>query len=280
MMDNTGEAEFWSGPAGLSWIEHEVEQDGLLGGVADAVIDKAGLGSGDRVLDIGCGAGAMTMRAAEVVGSEGRVLATDIAPPFIERVARRAGSMAQVGTFLGDAQTAEWPETGFDVALSRFGVMFFSDPAAAFANIDRALRPEGRVVFAAWARTEDNPYWSIPRGLIADRLGPQPKPEPNAPGPMGLADADWAMTQMRAGGLGDVSVDTREVTLTHEGGAAGASHLMIRIGPAVRPLRENEFSADEIEAFRRDTEDAFRPYEVNGKARIPALIHLFTARRL
>ncbi|MEM7752281.1 MAG: methyltransferase domain-containing protein [Pseudomonadota bacterium] len=280
MTDNANEQEFWSGPAGQSWIKNEAEQDGLLSNVAHAAIEIAALQPGMRVLDIGCGAGALTILAAEAVGDKGRVLATDIAPPFVERVGQRAAGLPQVGTFQGDAQTADWPESGFDIAVSRFGVMFFADPSAAFANIARALRPGGRIVFAAWARVEDNPYWSIPRDLIADRFGPQQHSVPNTPGPMGLADAEWAAAQFRVAGLVNVDVTTREVALTHPGGAAGAASQLIQIGPAVRALAENDLRDAEVEAFRQDAEQAFLPFEVDGLAHIPATIHFFTAERL
>lgn len=279
MTDNASEEEFWSGPAGQSWIAHEAEQDGLLVNVAQAVIDMAELQPGARVIDIGCGAGALTMLAAEAVGEAGRVLATDIAPPFIARVGERAAGMPQVGTFIGDAQTSDWPETGFDLAISRFGVMFFSDPVAAFANIARALRPGGKIVFAAWAPVEENPYWAIPRRLVAERIGPQQGSGPNAPGPMGLADAEWAVSQFRAAGLAEVDVTTQIVPLTHAGGAGGASSLMLRIGPAARALAESDISDDQREAFRGDVERAFQAYETDGLVQVPSTIHFYTATR-
>lgn len=279
MIENSDEGVFWSGPAGAKWIEHESEQDHFLSGVAAAVIDAAGLAPDQRVLDIGCGTGAVSLLSASAVGANGHVLATDIAPPFIARVKERARHLPQVSAKVADAQSADWPEMPFDVALSRFGVMFFGDPSAAFANIARALQPGGRMVFAAWGRTSDNPYWHIPRTLVDQMIAPQPQPAANAPGPMGLADADWAVGQLRAGGLVDVSAETREIPLLHEGGADGAADLSLRIGPAVRPLAQAEASDDQIATLKAEIKRAFEPFEVKGLARIPATIHLFTARR-
>lgn len=279
MTGNADEGAFWSGPAGAKWIEHEAEQDRFLSAVADAVLDVTGLQSGERVLDIGCGTGAVTLQAAEAVGPDGHVLATDIAPPFVARVAARAAGLSQVATRLGDAQIADWPMPGFDAAISRFGVMFFSDPVAAFANIASGLRPGGRFAFAAWGPAEDNPYWHLPRQVIARRIGPQPRPEPNAPGPMGLADAEWASGVLRSAGLAEVAVETREIALLHEGGAEGAADLSLRIGPAVRPLKEIEATAEQVAAVKAEIAEAFAPYETAAQAQIPATIHLYTARR-
>ena len=279
MTDNSDEGAFWSGPAGAKWIEHEAEQDHFLSGIAAAVVREAGLSRGQRVLDIGCGTGAVSLLAATAVGSEGHVLATDIAPPFVDRVKQRAKHLAHVSADVGDAQTATWPEPLFDAALSRFGVMFFSDPSAAFANIARALRPGGRMVFAAWGHVKDNPYWREPRRLVDELIAPQKPGVPNAPGPMGLADADWTVERMRAAGLDEVAVETRDIPLLHEGGAAGAADLSLRIGPAVRPLAEVEATEDQIAAFKAEVTRAFQPYESNGLARIPSTVHLYTARR-
>ena len=279
MTGNADEGKFWSGPAGGKWIEHEAEQDHFLSVVASEVIERARLASEERVLDIGCGTGAVSLLSAPLVGPTGHVLATDIAAPFLARVTDRARDIPHVTTMLADAQTATWPDPRFDIALSRFGVMFFSDPVAAFANIARALRPHGRMVLAAWGRTEDNPYWQIPRDQIDRMLGPRPRPAPNAPGPMGLADRDWAVEQLKAAGLANVAVETIEVPLLHEDGAAGAADLSHRIGPAVRPLAEAEATANTLSEYKSEVTRAFLPYETDGQARIPGTIHIYTAVR-
>ncbi len=279
MTGNADEADFWSGPAGAKWIEYEAEQDHFLSTVAAAVIEKAAPKAGERVLDIGCGTGAVSILAADVVGPGGHVLATDIAAPFASRVKERARTLPQVGALVADAQSASWPDEPFDMAVSRFGVMFFADPAAAFANIALALRPGGRMIFAAWGRAEDNPYWRIPRDMVDQLIAPRPRPLPNTPGPMGLANADWALEQMRASELSDVRAETLEVPLLHAAGAAGAADLSLRIGPAVRPMAEVEATPELIAEYREAVTRAFLPYEVDGEARIPATIHLYTARR-
>lgn len=276
---NGEEAEFWAGPAGGKWLAYEAEQDHFLSEVAALVIETADPRPGSRVLDIGCGTGALTMLAAEKVGATGRVLASDIAEPFTHRVAERASGLPQVGVFVGDAQFADWPEDDFDVAVSRFGVMFFSDPAAAFANISRALRPGGRMVFAAWGSTEANPYWQIPRDVIDRLIEPRPRPEPNVPGPMGLSDTGWAMARLRDAGLGDVDAAVCEVPLLHGGGAVGAADLATRIGPAAGALADAGAGANEVAAFREEVAKAFAGFENGGQARIPATIHLYTARK-
>ena len=104
---NTKEQEFWSGPSGQSWVAHEAAQDEVLSEVLGALMDRVGLSAGDRAIDIGCGTGALSVAAAEVVGETGRVLATDIASPMLDRAKERLRNFPQAGTLLADAESAE-----------------------------------------------------------------------------------------------------------------------------------------------------------------------------
>ena len=275
--DNDEQREFWSGPSGESWVQFEAAQDQLLEAVADLVIGRARLSSGERVLDIGCGTGALSVKAAEEVGPTGRLLACDISEPLLTRAAHRLSPFPQAAVLLGDAATLDWPEPGFDVALSRFGVMFFADPLSAFANIARALKPGGRVVFAAWAPARENPYWSIPAKRARDRLGQPPRTLQDTPGPMGLADLDLALSRLRQGGLSDVTGEVVEVLLRLPGGAAAAADLVTQLGPASRALTFFNAGEADRQVIAAEITDDFAQYEVGGEVAIPAKINLLTA---
>ncbi|MXQ09345.1 methyltransferase domain-containing protein [Alphaproteobacteria bacterium GH1-50] len=281
MTDTTNDAqrEYWSGRSARGWITYEAEQDAVLAPVAEAVLARAGLLPGERVLDIGCGTGALSVSAARVVGARGHVLACDISEPFLARAAERLAAHPHAVTLAADAATVDWPEPGFDAAISRFGVMFFADPPAAFANISRALLPGGRIVFAAWASAARNPFWSLPARISAERLGHPPKTPPDTPGPMGLADLDLAVERLRAGGLQQVTGEEIEVTLTHPEGAGGLAALLARVGPASRTL--NHFNADEGDrrAVTEAITEAFGAWESPAGLALPARINLLTAVR-
>ena len=277
-MANATEAEFWSGPSGQSWVTHETLQDRLLAEALDAVLMAAGLSSGESVLDIGCGTGALTLAAASAVGTRGRVLATDISAPMLNRAAERASEFAQVATLLADAEVADWPTSDFDVAISRFGVMFFGDPPRAFANIARALRPGGRIAFAAWGPVARNPYWKDPSRIAASHLGDVPKGEPNAPGPMGMADKDWSMEQLRAAGLQDIACDEVEIHLPIQGSVEDAAHLALVIGPAARVVRLFQASEADLAAVHAEIARFLEVFSDGKVVRIPALLHIYTAR--
>jgi SAM-dependent methyltransferase len=146
-----------------------------------------GIRPGDEVLDVGCGTG-LTTREAARAAAPGRVVGVDLSERMLERARRvtAAERLESIRYELGDAQVHRFDPAGFDVAISRFGTMFFSDPAAAFANIAAALRPEGRLVLLVWQRYERN-EWA--RAIDA-ALGDAAQPPPPGADPFSLGDAE------------------------------------------------------------------------------------------
>lgn len=275
---NEDEQAYWSGPSGKTWIVHESAQDMLLSEALVAVLDRADLRPGEGVLDVGCGTGALAVAAAAAVGPTGRGLATDISRPMLDRAAERLAHAPHMSTLLADAEVARWPETGLDAAVSRFGVMFFADPPRAFDNIAGALRPGGRMIFGTWAAAARNPYWRDPARIAAARLGELPKSEPNTPGPMGMANADWSLAQLEAAGLADVVCEEVAVGLPIRGTPVVAADLALAIGPAARFIRLREASSEDVRAIRDDIARDLEQYVEGDTVRIPALLNLYTAR--
>ena len=278
--DNASERDFWSGPSGQSWVASQEEMDTQLAEVAHLVMRHANPQPGERVLDIGAGAGALSLLAADAVGPSGHVLAADISKPLLDCASDRGRELPQFQTLLADAQVTNWPDVAFDLAISRFGVMFFADPPAAFANIARALKPGGRIIFAAWAPPGDNPFWKIPTKHAVALLGQPPKTEPDTPGPMGLADIDLACERLAQGGLEEVAGRVETVHLRHPNGARAFANLCCRIGAAKRTI--TYFEADET--AQKTIEDAiaadFAQFEQpDGSCAIPAGINLLTATK-
>ena len=275
---NSDEEQFWSGPSGQSWVTYETEQDALLAEVLDAVLQRAGLKPGDAVMDVGCGTGALSVAAAGIIGDSGRGLATDISAPMLARAAERLKHAPWYSTQLADAEAAEWSDNRFDAAISRFGVMFFGNPSRAFANIAKALKPGGRMTFAAWGAVDRNPYWRDPPRIASARLGDIPKGQPNTPGPMGLADIDWSVGQLREAGLADVACEEVAVHLPLQASPQEMAELALVIGPAARVVRLLEASPADMAAIQYDIARDLEQYHDGMAVRIPALLNLYTAR--
>ena len=138
---NADQVAYWNGPAGQRWAERQAAQDVLLKPVADLVIDRAKLKPGERVIDVGCGSGATAIAFARKVAPSGHVLGVDISGPMLERARQSAPKDLPVDFVLADATVYPFEPASFDVLASRFGVMFFADPALSFANMRKALRP-------------------------------------------------------------------------------------------------------------------------------------------
>jgi ubiquinone/menaquinone biosynthesis C-methylase UbiE len=147
--DPKNEAEINSA-GGRRWVERQQSSDIVLGPILQVTLERAQLGRGERVVDIGCGAGASSIALAERVGPSGQVLGIDVSEPMLARAAERLPPGVPVKFVCADAATHRFEPTAFDLLFSRFGVMFFAEPARAFANLRAALKPSGRLAFACW----------------------------------------------------------------------------------------------------------------------------------
>ncbi|MCI0690179.1 MAG: class I SAM-dependent methyltransferase [Sporichthyaceae bacterium] len=200
--------QYWNGPEASHWLVHEHRYERMGAPFTRLVLDAAAVARTDRVLDVGCGAGSTTCTAARAA-ADGQALGVDIARPLLQRAKQRARheGLTNVRFEHGDAQTHRLPPQGFDVAISRFGVMFFSDPTAAFANIARGLRPGGRIAFVCWQHPADNEWIAVVGGAAAQHLALPPRDDPAAPGMFSLGDRDRIAAVLRAAALTDVVIE-------------------------------------------------------------------------
>lgn len=278
-MANEIEREQWSGALGAVWVRRQEDLDALMASVTDLLMERAELGQGKRVLDLGCGAGDSTLAAARAVGPEGRVTGVDAAAQLLElgRSRAAAAGLGNIDWHQGDAQTEAMPGAPFDSALSRFGVMFFADPVAAFANLRAHLRPGAKVTLAAWGPASENPWFHLPARLASDRLGAPPPGDPRAPGPLAFADPDHVLPILEAGGLGSAVAEGHDLRLRHPGGAAALAQLATEVGPAARILRLAEAGEADRTALREEVEAALGAFDTPEGAAIPARIMLYRA---
>jgi SAM-dependent methyltransferase len=205
---NTEMANMWNGPGGDHWVTHAARHDRALAPYGQAVLAAAGIAPGDRVLDVGCGTGGTT-RAAARLARDGSALGVDIGRPLVEEA--RAETVAEGGpanvTFeQADAQVHPFPPGGFDVVLSRFGVMFFDDPVAAFANLRRGMADGGRLAFACWQPLLVNDWMVVPMSAMVEHLGMPDIVGPDAPGPFSLDDPDRVRSVLADGGFAGIEL--------------------------------------------------------------------------
>lgn len=196
----------WNGPTAQFWVDHDARYDALLARQGDALLAAAAPVSGEQVLDIGCGTGSTTIRAGEAA-APGVALGVDISQAMIDKARSRVGEsgVANVRFEVADVQTVDLGSARFDLAISRFGVMFFADPIVAFANIRAAMRPGGRLAFVCWAEQNRNEFWTLYADMLAPILGPSADAAPPA-GPFALADPAFVQSVLERAGWRDITV--------------------------------------------------------------------------
>src|SRR4249919_2466186 len=187
---NRDEAARWNESSGPVWVELQDVLDRMYAPFEALLTEEAFPREGGRVLDIGCGAGATTLALARRLGPGGLCLGVDISAPLLAAArARAATEQLTTAQFReADAQTHEFEAGAFDAVVSRFGVMFFDDPVAAFANIRRAARPGAALTFVAWRSPADNPFLTAAARAVAPLLPSMRPAGPTAPGQFAFAD--------------------------------------------------------------------------------------------
>jgi SAM-dependent methyltransferase len=242
--DTNGEqAEHWAGVEGDHWVRHARGHDAMLAPFADQLAAVAQMGVGEQVLDIGCGCGLTTINWARAVGATGAARGVDLSPQMLD-VARARAETAAVGERthfkVADAQTADLGGDQWDLAVSRFGVMFFDDPVAAFANIARAVRPGGRLVFCCWQALDVNDWLLVPGLAAAEHVALPELATGDQPGPFSLADPDRIRSVLGDAGFVRVAVEPFNCSVLLAGGGSidETMHYLLTSGSG-RALLEN-----------------------------------------
>ena len=243
---NKEQIEYWSEQAGPKWVSDKAALDGMISPYGAAVMERAKLSGNESVLDVGCGTGQATLQLAARVPN-GRVLGVDISSSMLAHAKEVAATekVSNVSFELADAQIHAFPPASFDLIFSRFGVMFFADPIAAFSNLRTGLKPSGRLRFVCWQPLDQNPWMHVPLGVVvrvAQEVGIKlpPPPEPGAPGPLSLGDPDRLRKILGGAGFGDLEIDDKRISLAVGGDRTveSAVHSAMNLGPAARVLAD------------------------------------------
>ena len=249
-MNNADQVEYWNGPAGQKWVDQSDRLDAMLAPFADKVIAAAALTPGEAVMDIGCGAGALTLRVAAKVGAEHGALGVDVSAPLIALArARAAGANLPARFELADASAFTAPDPA-DIVVSRFGVMFFDDPAAAFANIRQSVKPGGRLAFACWQALSLNDWALAPLQAAMPFLKEAPAPaDPTAPGPFAFQDKDRVAGILSDAGWANVVIEPVEQAIILPGDdTESTAKFMMQLGPLSRLLAAQGIDEAQVEA--------------------------------
>ncbi|MBZ9680835.1 MULTISPECIES: class I SAM-dependent methyltransferase [unclassified Mesorhizobium] len=272
---NTRQAALWNDASGKAWVEMQPILDEILAPLERLVVDAGYPREGGNVLDIGCGAGATTLAMARRVGNNGRCVGLDISQPLVALATERtqAEEVANASFEVGDAQTYAFESGRFDAVVSRFGIMFFDDPVAAFSNIRQAARRGGKLAFVAWRSPAENDFMTTAARAAAPFLPTAPAPDPDAPGQFAFADGAKVKRILEASGWS--SIDVRQANLPCKIAEGDLMMYATRLGPLAAALREvDQATAEKIITV---LPAAFAPFVKDGQARFNAACWLVTA---
>ena len=267
-IDNATQIEFWNGEAGRNWVTHDPLMETMLQPLGESVIETLAPQPGEHVLDIGCGCGHTSLSLAQRVGAEGSVTGIDISAPMLAVASHLAAESNVERTSIqfveADAQTHALEPERYDVVFSRFGVMFFEDPVAAFANILSALRASGRLAFCCWQPRAVNPFMTVPAMAALELLPAPPEMPPRTPGPFAFEEADYVTEVLTRAGFESVAVTPLQKPLNFGRGLSliDIVERLVQIGPIAQMVRE---APDDLQQPVRDkVVDAVAPFYAEG----------------
>jgi ubiquinone/menaquinone biosynthesis C-methylase UbiE len=275
---NADQIAFWNGPAGQHWTDRQPMQDVLLAPVSQILIDRAGAKAGERILDVGCGCGATTIALAERVAPSGFVFGIDISVPMLSRARQLAPNGLPLDFVLADATVYPFDPLSFDLLASRFGVMFFAEPAVSFANLRRALMPSGRLAFACWREPRENPWMMTPLQAVYKHVPKLPQLGPEDPGPFAFASEERVQRILGAAGFKQIAMEPCNLALDLAigRGLEAAVETALEIGPSSRALAGHP---PEVQAAAKNSiREVLTPFVRGQSVPLPASVWIVTAR--
>ena len=276
---NKEQAEYWSDRA-ATWAQFDDRLETIAGVPGQLAMKRLKLGPGQRVVDLGCGTGGTTMQIAELVAPDGSAIGADIAEEMINAAVRRAGERQVTNVLFRhlDVQSGDLGEVAFDAAYSRFGVMFYADPVAAFTNVRRALKPGGSLSFVCWMPLDQNEWMLVPGMAAVSATGQLPNvPGPDEPGPFSLADATKVRSVLDRAGFKDVDIEPHTDTVTlAESELDMMSDLSTRVGAVSEIIKT--IGEELREQVRTAIADELRSRLDGGQVRLKRAVLLVAAR--
>ncbi len=253
------QASYWNEEGGARWVRHIDGVEAMLEPLSARLLERVAAAGAERVLDIGCGGGITSAALARAVGERGHVTGLDVSKVILEVARSRYAGVANLEFLLADAAVHAFAPGSYDVLTSRFGVMFFPDPHAAFANLRRALKAGARLCFLCWRGLNENPWMGLAASAAFTVLPAPAKPEPGAPGPFSFAKRERVTDILTRAGFSGIEFEAvdRPIDL---GSLDEAMDWLTNMGPAAQPLREanDDDRAAALDAMREALGNAER----------------------
>ncbi len=278
---NATQIQFWNETTGQKWVNYQDSIINYVGPFGVVAMDRASVMSEERVLDVGCGCADTTFELARRVGTSGEVIGVDLSSIMLGRARDMADGLGlyQVRFIDADAQTYWFQARSFDFLFSRFGIMFFQDPQAAFENLFQALRPGGRFAFVCWQEFKKNHWAIVPTEAVAKYIAVPPS-LPNAPGPFSFANSECLEAVLSKVGFHQIAFEESimDVPIGSGGSLDAAVDFLCQFGPAAAAIRQAA-QPEEFKVLADALRVAVAPHETPHGVRMQAAAWIVTGRR-
>ncbi len=268
------QAAAWNGPVGQGWLASYARIERAIAEVGKIALAAASARSGERAIDVGCGTGGTTAALAEAVGPTGHVLGVDISEVLVD--AARSKRVSNTTFVVGDAAAHPFEPASYDLVFSRFGVMFFGDPVAAFRNFQQALKPTGRLAFVCWRTPQENPWGLVPVRAAAPHLPPIPRPGPEDPGQYSFGDRTRVERILKESGFTSVTLEPLDRPIWMAADVAEVVANAGRFGPMARAFAEA--TPEQADKARAAIAEAITPHRTAEGVMMPGACWLVRAK--
>lgn len=276
---NKNQRDFWSGKGGDIWVERQNAMDTMLSPLGEAALNKLNLNEGENVLDIGCGCGHTTLNIAKRISPDGQVTGLDISEPMLKRAKESANEMSISNASFNcvDVQTDDMGEEVYSAAFSRFGVMFFEDPVAAFCNINKSLITGASLSFVCWQSPALNPWQSLFIEAVKKYVD-LPSPPPRSPSPFAFMESEYVSSILEESNFQNIMIEGHEAEVNMFSGRSLSDSVKdyISINPVVSEMLKDSPEEQKTEIINSAI-DAFSPYYAEKGLMFPSATWLVTA---
>lgn len=283
MGNNDQQIEHWNGEAGRRWAEHDDALEKTLAPITEALLAQVTVHPGMQVLDIGCGCGNQSVALARQIGPQGHLTGIDVSAPMLAQARARAAlpdrARAGLSFVQADAAIHDFGSARFDLLFSRFGVMFFADPLAAFRNLHRACAPRARMLFCCWQSSTQNDWIRLPMQAALRHVSAPPAQDPDAPGPFAFADRTRVTTLLQDAGFCDIDLQPLQLDLCFAEAPtlAEAVGMLLQVGPVGTLLAAHDEGTRA--RAREEICGTLEHYYSDGKLLLPGAIWLVTGTK-
>jgi ubiquinone/menaquinone biosynthesis C-methylase UbiE len=278
---NKNQRDFWSGKGGDIWVERQNAMDTMLSPLGEAALNKLNLNEEENVLDIGCGCGHTTLNIAKRISPDGQVTGLDISEPMLKRAKESANEMSISNASFNcvDVQTDDIGEEVYSAAFSRFGVMFFEDPIAAFRNINKSLITGASLSFVCWQSPALNPWQSLFIEAVKKYVD-LPSPPPRSPSPFAFMESEYVSSILEESNFQNIMIEGHEAEVNMFSGRSLSDSVKdyISINPVVSGMLKDSTEQEKTEIINSAIE-AFSPYYSAKGLMFPSATWLVTTTK-